>query len=78
MLHVWVIDEMLMHLFPDVVVAPARESFVNTIPVAVGIGQQSPLGTAPGDPQHAFDKPAAVGFFAHIGASTGAQKVEYF
>jgi hypothetical protein len=75
--HIWVIHEMLMHLFPDFVVAPARESLVDAVPVAVRIWQQSPLSTAPGDPQHAFDETTTVGFFANIDMSTGAQKLEY-
>ena len=57
-LHVWVIREMLMHLFPNFVVAPAREPFADAVPVAIRIRPQPPLGTAPGDPEHAFEKTA--------------------
>ena len=74
MLHVWVIDEMLMQLFPDFVIAPSRKPFIDAVPVAVRFWQQSPLGTAAGDPEHAFDKAATLGFLPNVDARTGAQE----
>jgi hypothetical protein len=73
-LHVRIIDEMLVHLFPDFVIAPSCISFVDTVPFAIRRWQQSPLGTASGDPEHSFDKPSAVGFLANIGSWTRVQK----
>jgi hypothetical protein len=76
MFHVWVIDKMLMHLFPNTIVTPASKAFVDTVPLAILLRQQSPLSTAPGDPQHALDKAAAVGFLPNVYAWAGTQVPE--
>ena len=50
MLHIWVSDEMLMPVFSDFVIAPSCKPFVDAVPVAMRFWQQSPLGTAAGEP----------------------------
>ena len=42
--------EMLMHLFPDALVSPTGEPFVDAVPVPVFGWQQSPLGPRAVDP----------------------------
>ena len=65
---------MLMHIFPDLVVAPTGKTLVDAIPVTVFFGQQSPLGSAAQDPQDSFDKPPAFSFFAGICPGMVVQK----
>jgi len=67
-LHIGVIGKMLMHVFPDPVIAPACKALVDTIPVAVLFWQQTPLGSAAGDPQHAFQEKTAVRLLTSIGS----------
>ena len=55
---------------PNAFIAPAREAFVNAIPVAIFFRQQPPLCTAAGDPKHGFDKAPTFGFIADIDART--------
>ena len=65
--HIGVVSKMLMHIFPDFVIAPAAgKTLVNTIPFAVFIRQQAPLRSAASNPEHAFNEKAAVGFFPGI------------
>jgi hypothetical protein len=72
-LHIRVIGKMLMHIFPDAMVAPACKTLVDAIPVAVLFRQQAPLGSAAGDPQHSFQVKTAVGLLASIGAWVALQ-----
>jgi hypothetical protein len=65
-LHIWIMDEMLMHLFPDPFLTPACKAFIDTVPGTVMLRQQSPLGTATSYPEDCFDEAPAVGFLAHI------------
>lgn len=61
-------------LLPDPFIAPAGEAFENAIPLAVGFGQQPPLGAAAGDPQHGFDKAAGFRLIANINAGAGFEE----
>jgi hypothetical protein len=76
-LHVRIIDEMLMHIFPDVVFAPASKAFVDAVPPALLLGQQPPLGTASRNPQHGFQEKSTLGFLAGIGAGMALKKCVY-
>jgi hypothetical protein len=76
-LHVNIIDEMLMHIFPDVVFAPASKTFVDAVPPAILLRQQAPLGTAARNPQHGFQEKATLGFLAGIGSGMSPQKGVY-
>lgn len=64
--HIRVVDEVLMHSFPDPLVTPAGEPFVDAVPVAIGLGQQAPLRAATGHPEDGFHEASAIGFLAHI------------
>ncbi len=77
-LHVRVIDEMLMHVFPDVVFAPAGKTLVDAVPLAILLRQQAPLGSAARDPQHGFQEKPTLGFLAGIGSGMALQKGVYF
>ena len=55
-LHIWIINEAGMHLLPDAVVAPASKPLVHAVPFAILFRQQTPLGTAPRNPEDAFDE----------------------
>src|SRR3989304_2292509 len=72
-LHIWVIGKMLMHIFPDPVVAPASKALVDAIPVAVLFRQQAPLCSAAGDPKHSFQEKTTVSFLASIGSRVASQ-----
>lgn len=72
-LHIRVFGKMLMHIFPDPVIAPACKTLVDAIPVTVLIRQQAPLGSAASDPQHAFQEKTAVGLLASIGSRMALQ-----
>ena len=76
--HIWVVGEVLMHSFPDALVTPAGEPFVDAVPVAVGLGQQAPLGAATGHPEDGFHEASAVGFGPNVKGRAGAQEPEDF
>jgi hypothetical protein len=42
-LHIWIMDEMLMHPYPDSFVAPTCEALIDAVPGTVMLRQQSPL-----------------------------------
>lgn len=72
-LHIGVIGNMLMHIFPDPMVAPACNALVDAIPVTVLFRQQSPLCSTAGDPQHSFQEKTAVRFLASMGSWVALQ-----
>ena len=77
--HVGVIDKVLMHIFPDVMVAPAGKPLVYCVPVAIFFGQKAPLGSAAGDPEHAFHEKATISFLPSVNAGMILQeKIELF
>jgi hypothetical protein len=59
-LHIWIIDKVLVHSLEDALATPAGESFVDTVPVAVLLGKQPPLGSTPAHPKKSFDESAAL------------------
>jgi hypothetical protein len=65
-LHVWITDKMLMHVFPDFVFAPSGKAFVDAIPLAVHFRQQAPLGPAASNPEHGFKEKTTVGFLSSV------------
>jgi len=65
-LHIWVARKMLMHIFPHMVIAPSRKTFVDAVPVSVAFWQQSPLRSASHNPHHCLDEFATVGFFSCV------------
>ena len=73
-LHVWVVCEVLMHLLPDLVVAPAGKALVNAVPLTIFSRQQAPLTATPCDPKYALDKPAALNGITNVSAGTITQK----
>ena len=64
--HVRIIYEMLMHSFPDTLVTPSGEPLVNTVPLAILAGQQSPLGAAASHPQDGFYEETTFGFLSSV------------
>jgi hypothetical protein len=66
--------KVLKQLMPDTALFPAGIPFIDTIPFAIGSGQQAPLGAAASHPEHRFDKAAALEFVADIEAGTGLQE----
>lgn len=75
--HVWIIHEMLMHPFPDALIAPAGKAFIDAIPVAIGFWQQPPLGAAPCHPEDGFDEALASLLLPYIDSWAGAQELEH-
>jgi hypothetical protein len=78
MLQVWVLNQMLMHSFPDALITPAGKPPVDAVPFAILFGQQSPLSAAAGHPEHPLNEAAAVGFWADVYLRTIPQEVEDF
>ena len=68
----------MMHFVPNILISPAGKPFVDTIPVAVLLWQQSPLGAAAADPEHTFDKTAALVCLTDINLGAGPQELNYF
>ena len=54
--HIRVVSKVLIHLIPDIMIAPAGKTLVNRVPLPIFFGQKPPLRTAAGDPMHAFNK----------------------
>ena len=67
-----------MHPLPDAPRAPAGEAFVDTVPVAVALWEQPPLGAAATHPQHGIEKLTAVGFLSNVQVGTRAQEGKKF
>ncbi len=75
MLHIWVVGKVGQHPLPHPLIAPAREPFVDTIPVAVFRRQEPPLSSTAVDPEDGFHETATrllVG--PNVGMSVIAQK----
>ena len=66
--HVGVVDKVLMHIFPDVMVAPAGKTLIDRVPVAIFFGQKAPLGPTAGGPEHAFPEKTAIFFLPDVHA----------
>ncbi len=66
--------EVLKELVPAATLLPAGEPFVDTIPFAIGGGEQAPLGTAPSHPEYTFDKAATLEFIPDVEVGTGLQE----
>jgi hypothetical protein len=73
-----VIGEVMMHSFPDAFLAPAGKPLVDGVPVAIGLGQQSPGGAAAGHPEDSFNEAPTLGRVANVDIWTGLEKLEYF
>jgi len=78
MFHIRVIDKVLMHFVPDILISPAGKPFVDAIPIALLFWQQAPLGPTAADPEHTFDKTATLVFLTDINVGTGLQELNYF
>jgi hypothetical protein len=63
---------MLKESFPDASLRPSGEAFVDTVPQAVSVWQQTPLCAGTGYPQDGFEKVTAVLFGADIDVLSSA------
>jgi len=66
-LHIGVIRKMLMHILPDLMLAPPRKAFVNAVPMAQLGWQQAPLGTTTQNPQDGFNELATGRLRTRVG-----------
>ena len=64
--HIRVVNEMVMHPFPDTLLAPAHKPLVDTVPFAVFTWQPPPLGPATSYQKDGFDKNTAFGLLSNI------------
>ena len=76
--HIRVMNEVLVHSFPDTFLTPAGEPLVDAVPVAIGCWQQAPLGAAAGHPEDGFHKTPAIGFPPNVNVRARAQESEDF
>jgi hypothetical protein len=58
--HIGIFSEILEHGLPDSAFCPAIKSFVNSVPVTIFFGQESPLSTTAGHPQNGVDEARAA------------------
>lgn len=73
---VWVAGKIRQHRVPDTIVAPAGETFVNTVPLPVFGWQQAPLRSTPAYPQHRFHKTAAFSGRTDVNAPLALQRFQ--
>ena len=64
--HIRVVNEMVMHPFPDTLLAPAGKPLVYAVPLAVLGWQQSPRSSTASYPKHGFDEAEAFGLLSNI------------
>jgi hypothetical protein len=74
--HIGVIAEIVKQVIENTMFTPASETFVNTVPFAVFLRQQSPLSTAPEHPKRRFDESSALFFLTYIDTWVVAQKLD--
>jgi hypothetical protein len=72
MLQIGVTSKGLMKLLEDALPAPTREPLIDGVLIAVLRRQESPLCAAPSDPQHGFEKLAAILLLPDISVRVGA------
>ena len=77
MFQIRVTGERLMELLEDALPTPAREPFIDGVPVAILLRQESPLRAAASNPQHGFEELAAVLLLPDIGVPMRAEKRQY-
>ncbi len=58
--HVSVIGEVLEHGSPNSAFCPTIKAFINTVPVTVFFGKESPLSTTAGHPEDSVDETRAA------------------
>ena len=64
--HVRIVCKMLMHPFPDTLLAPAGKPLVYAVPLAV-LGWQKPPGTSTASyPKDGFDEAATFGLLSSV------------
>jgi hypothetical protein len=54
--HVSIVSEVFKHGIPNSAFSPTIESFVNSVPVTIFFGKESPLSTTPGHPEDGVDE----------------------
>ena len=74
--HIRVIDEVLVHPFPDPSFAPSYKPLVYAIPLAILGRKQPPLCPGPSDPEDGLDKLLAFGFLADVQVRLTVQELE--
>ena|SRR5689334_24728515 len=73
-LEVWVSGTKLMQLLEDAGFGPARETFIDGIPIAVFFGQQSPLRTAARNPEDSREKATTLPLRADVNLAARAKE----
>src|SRR5215210_1928555 len=65
-------DAMLMQLFPDTLLAPARKPFIDAVPVPILFRKQAPLGSCTSEPEHGGEELATTPLRPDINFRAGA------
>ena len=65
--HISVSGKRLMELLEDPLMTPTREPFIDGVPVAILLWQESPLCAAASNPEHGFEELAAILLAPDIG-----------
>ena len=77
MFHVRIVCKMLMHPFPDTLVAPADKPLIDTVPPAVLGWQQPPGSSTASYPKDGFDEEATFGFLSSVNIWTLIEALIY-
>ena len=74
--HIWILDKMLMQTLPYTLFAPAGKAFVDAVPMAVVLGEQSPSRAATGHPQDRLHEVPAILLHSNVEVRTGVQELQ--
>ena len=74
--HVGIAGEVFEHGAPDASFGPAVETFVDRVPVAVLLGEKSPLDATSGHLEDGVDEAFAIGWFADVKICSGSSEFE--
>jgi hypothetical protein len=72
--HVSIVSEILEHCTPNSPFSPSVKPFVNSVPVTIFFGEESPLSTTAGHPEDGVDKAFAVADFSDVKVCSGFEK----
>ena len=74
MFHVRLVGKVSEHAFPDALLTPPSEAFVDAIPVAILFGQEAPLRSRAVNPEHGFQEATAGCLVANVNMWVASKK----
>jgi hypothetical protein len=71
--HVSIVSEILEHGSPNSAFSPTIKSFVNSVPVTIFFGKESPLSTTAGHPEDGVDESFAKSGLTNVEVSSSLE-----